>query len=166
MRFILEVLRYIIGNNYFNKQRFLVEWHQWLTGSHSSYHIFVNWIGIMWGQSVNKTIPFQLKHARKRCSYMWTITLSSYFSVVVCLICLLRHILLLIAYTVRVNWECVFIIIVQSMMSANSRIRFGLKIVFVYLHITSFYYRHCANLSRYIGLIKCLSDILSSVWVR
>ena len=56
----------------------------------------------------------------------------SYFSVVVCLRCLLHHILLLIAYTFRENWDFVFIIIVQFMMSANIRIRFGLQIVFVY----------------------------------
>ena len=48
------------------------------------------------------------------------------FSVVVCLRCLLRHILSLIAYTFRENREFVFIIIVQFMMSANSRIRFAL----------------------------------------
>ena len=53
--------------------------------------------------------------------------LLSYFSAVVCLRCLLHHILLLIAYTFRENRKFVFIIIVQFMMSANSRIRFGLK---------------------------------------
>ena len=51
----------------------------------------------------------------------------------------------------------VFNIIVQFMMSANSRIRFGLQIVFVCLYITTSHYHHCAKLSEYIELIK---------WVR
>ena len=52
-------------------------------------------------------------------------------------------------------------------MSANSRIRFGMQIVFVCLFITPSHYHHCANLSEDIELIKCLSSyILSSVWVR
>ena len=90
----------------------------------------------------------------------------SSFSVVVCLRCLLHHILPLIAYTFRENRDFVFIIIVQFMMSANSRIRFGLQIVFVCLYITPSQYHHCANISEDIETIKCLSYILSSVWVR
>ena len=85
--------------------------------------------------------------------------LWSYFSVVVCLRCLLHHMLSLIAYTFRENWEFVFIIIVQFMMSANIRIRFGLQIVLVCLYSTPSHYHHCANLSAGIELIKCLSDI-------
>ena len=85
--------------------------------------------------------------------------LLSYFPVVVCLRCLLHHILLLIAYTFRENWEFVFIIIVQFMMSANNRIPFVMEIVFVCLYITPSHYHHCANLSEDIELIKCLSDI-------
>ena len=88
------------------------------------------------------------------------------FSVVVCLRCLLHHILSLIAYTFRENREFVFIIIVQFMMSANIRIRFGLQIVLVCLYSTPSDYHHCANLSEGIELIKCLRYILSSVWVR
>ena len=87
----------------------------------------------------------------------------SYFSVVVCLRCMLHHILLLTAYTLRENQEFVFIIIVQFMMSANSWIRFGLKIVFIYLYITPSHYHHCANLSEDNELIKCLSDIFCRV---
>ena len=79
-----------------------------------------------------------------------------------CLRCLFHHILSLIAYTFRENRDFVFIIIVQFMMSANIRIRFGLQIVFVCLYITLSHYHHCANLSEDIELIKCLS----SVWVR
>ena len=56
-----------------------------------------------------------------------------YISVVVCLRCLLYHILSLIAYIIQENWEFILIIIVQFMMSANSRIRYGLQIVFVCL---------------------------------
>ena len=47
---------------------------------------------------------------------------------------------------------------VQFMMSANSRIRFGLKIVFVYFYITLSNYHHCANLSEDVELIKFPSD--------
>ena len=85
------------------------------------------------------------------------------FSVVVCLRCLLHHILLLIAYTFRQNREFVFIINVQFMMSANGRIRFDLKIVIVYLYITPSHYHHCVSLSEDIELIKCLSDIVCRV---
>ena len=59
--------------------------------------------------------------------------------------CLLHRILLLIVYTFRENREFVFISIVQFMMSANSRIRFGFQIVFVCLYITTSHYHHCAN---------------------
>ena len=70
-----------------------------------------------------------------------------YFSVVVCLRCLLHHILSRIAYTFRENLDFVFIIIVQFMMSANNRIRYGQQIVFVCLYTTPSHYHHCANLS-------------------
>ena len=93
--------------------------------------------------------------------------LFSYFSVVVCLRCLLRHILSLIVYTFRENREFVFISIVQFMMSANSRIRFGLQIVFVCLYITSSHYHHCANLIwRHWIYQMPVRYNLSSVWVR
>ena len=82
---------------------------------------------------------------------------------VVCLRCFLHHILLLTAYTFRENRECVLVIIVQFMMSAYSRIHFGLKIVFVYWYITPSQYHHCANLSEDIELIKCVSDIFCRV---
>ena len=89
--------------------------------------------------------------------------LLSYFSVVVCPRCLLHHILSLIAYTFRENREFVFIIIVQFLISANIRIRFGLQIVLVCLYSTPSHYHHCANLSEGIELIKCLSDIFCRV---
>ena len=85
------------------------------------------------------------------------------FSVVVCLRCLLHHILSLIAYMLRENREFVFIIIVQFMMSANIRKRFGLQIVLLCLCSTPSHYHHCANLSEGIDLIKCLSDIFCRV---
>ena len=61
--------------------------------------------------------------------------------------------------TVGNNRDSVFIIIVPFMMNANSRIRFGLQIVFVCLYITPSHYHHFANLSEDIELMKCLSDI-------
>ena len=48
----------------------------------------------------------------------------------------------------------------------NSRIRFGLQIVFVCLYITLSHYHQCAKLSEDIELMKYPSDILSGVWVR
>ena len=93
--------------------------------------------------------------------------LFSYFAVVVCLRCLLHHILSLIVYTFRENRKFVFIGIVQFMMSANSGIRFGLQIVFVCLYITPSHYHHCANFIwrhwTYKMPVRCN---LSSVWVR
>ena len=58
-------------------------------------------------------------------------TLLSFFSLVVCLRCLLHHILSHIACTFRENWDFVLIIIVQFMMTAYSRIRCGLSYSFV-----------------------------------
>ena len=83
------------------------------------------------------------------------------FSVVMCLRCLLHHILQLIAHTFWENREFVFIISVQFMMSANIRIRFGLQIVLVCLYSTPSHYHQCANLSEGIELIKCLSDMFN-----
>ena len=116
----------------------------------------------IWG-CMCSTGPFQYRWLKgymySSCYYhhqIGSIHLSHYnhiFSVVVCLRCLLHHILSLIAYTFRENREFVFIIIVQFMMSANSRIRFGLQIVHVSLYSTPFHYHHCANLSGDIELI-------------
>ena len=93
--------------------------------------------------------------------------LFSYFSVVVCLRCLLRHILSLIVYTFRENREFIFINIVQFMMSANSQLHFGLQIVFVCLYITPSHYHHCANfIWRHWTYKMHVRYNLSSVWVR
>ena len=109
------------------------------------------------------TGPFQFRWLRgyihSSCYYhlqIESINLTHYhIFLVVCLTCLLHHILSLIAYTLPQNRDFVFIIIVQFMMSANSRIRFGLQIVFVCLYITPSYYHHCANLSDDIEHIFC-----------
>ena len=61
------------------------------------------------------------------------------------------------------NRDFVFIIVVQFMMSANIRIRFGLQIVFVCSYITPSHYHHNANLSADIEIIKCLSDMFCRV---
>ena len=106
----------------------------------------------------------------KSFSCEWWITLKyppfpllPYFSVVVCLRCLLHHILSFIADKFRENRGFVFMSIVQFMMSANSRIRFGMHIVLVCLYSTPSHYHHCANLSEDIELLKCLSDIFCRV---
>ena len=53
------------------------------------------------------------------------------------------------------------------MMSANSRIRFGLQIVFVCLYITPSHYHHCANfIWRHWTCKMPVRYNLSSVWVR
>ena len=60
-----------------------------------------------------------------------------------------------------------FISIVQFMVSANSRIRFGLQIVFVCLYITSSHYHHCANFTwRHWTYKMSVRYDLSSVSVR
>ena len=93
--------------------------------------------------------------------------LFSYFSVVVCLRCLLHHILSLIVYTFRENREFVFISIVQLTMSAKSRIRFGLLIVFVCLYNTPSHYHHCAYfIWRHWTNKMSVRYNLSRVWVR
>ena len=92
--------------------------------------------------------------------------LLSYFSVVVCLRCLLHHILSLSIHTFRENRDFVFIIIVQFMMSSNSRMRSGLQIVYFCLCITS-YHHHCAIFFwRHWTFTMPVRYILSSVWVR
>ena len=89
------------------------------------------------------------------------------FSVVVCLRCLLHHIQSLIVYTFRENREFVFISIVQFIMSANIRIRFGLQIVFVSFYITPSHYHHCGNfIWRHWTYKMPIRYNLSSVWVR
>ena len=78
-----------------------------------------------------------------------------------CFRCFLHHIRSLIAYTFQENREFVFVVIVQFMMIANSRIRFVFQIVFVFLYITPSHYHHCVNSSEDIKLVRY---ILSSVW--
>ena len=86
---------------------------------------------------------------------------------VVCLRCLLHHILSLIVYTFRENREFVFISIVQFMMSANNRICFGLQTVFVCWDIAPSHYYYCANfIGRHRTYKMPIRYILSSVWVR
>ena len=86
---------------------------------------------------------------------------------VVCLRCLLHHILSLIVYTFRENREFVFISTVQFMASANIRIRLGLQIVFVCLFITPSHYHYCANfIWRHWTYKMPVRNNLSSVWVR
>ena len=85
--------------------------------------------------------------------------LLSYFSVAVCLRCLLHQILLL-AYTFRENREFVNIIFVQFMMSASSRIRFDLRIVFIYLYSTPSHYHHCVNLSEIRQILSVINYTL------
>ena len=92
--------------------------------------------------------------------------LLSYFSVIVCLRCLLHHILSLIAYTFREYRKFVFIIIVQFMMSANSRIWFVLQIVLVCLYSTPSHYHYCKLIWRHWTYKMPVRYILSSVWVR
>ena len=60
-----------------------------------------------------------------------------------------------------------FIIVVQFMMSANIRKRFGWQIVLVCLYTTSPHYHHCANLSEGIELINacqiCFVECVSKI---
>ena len=88
------------------------------------------------------------------------------FSVVLCLRCLLHHILSLIAHMFRENRDFAFIIIVQFMMSSNSRMRFGLQIVFgcLYINIISLS-SLCKLIWRHWAYKMPVRYILSSLWV-
>ena len=57
-----------------------------------------------------------------------TIPVVIIFSIVLCLRCLLHHVLLLILYKFRENRKFVFIIIVQCVIGANIRISFGISL--------------------------------------
>ena len=86
------------------------------------------------------------------------------------------HILSLIAFTFRENRECVFIIIVQYMLSANCRIRFALQIILVCLYSAPSHFHHCWNISGNIELTKCqiyfvewvskITHILSVIYIQ
>ena len=103
--------------------------------------------------SNRKYVPFQL--------------FSFFFRGCVPEIYLLHHILSLIVYTFRDNREFVFISIAQFMMSTNSRIRFGLQIVFVCMYIAPSHYHHCANfIWRHWTYKMPVKYNLSSVWIR
>ena len=88
---------------------------------------------------------------------------SYYYSVVVCLRCLLHHILSLIVYTFRVNREFVFISVVQFMMGANSRIRLACRSHSFVCTLHHLIIIIVQTLSEDIELIKCLSDIICKV---
>ena len=83
---------------------------------------------------------------------------TTYFSVVVCLRCLLHHILSLIAYTFRENRDFVFITIVQFMMSSN--------IIRLFVHNTISLSSLCKLIWRHWTYKMPVRYILSSVWVR
>ena len=73
----------------------------------------------------------------------------------------------LIAYTFRENQQFVFIIIVQFMMSANIRIRFGLHIVLgFFVQYAILLSSLCKFIWRHWTYKMPVRYILSSVWVR
>ena len=83
---------------------------------------------------------------------------TTYFSVVVCLRCLLHHILSLIAYIFRENRDFVFITIVPFMMSSN--------IIRLFVHNTISLSSLCKLIWRHWTYKMPVRYILSSVWVR
>ena len=83
---------------------------------------------------------------------------TTYFSVVVCLRCLLHHILSLIAYTFRENQDFVFITIVQFMMSPN--------IIRLFVYNTISLSSLCKLIWRHWTYKMPVRYIFSSVWVR
>ena len=82
-----------------------------------------------------------------------------------CLRCLLHQILSLIAYTFRENRDFVFIIIVQFMMSANSRIWLADR-VRLFVHYTISLSSLCKLIWRHWTYKMPVRYILSSVWVK
>ena len=83
---------------------------------------------------------------------------ATYFSVVVCLRCLLHHILSLIAYTFWENRYFVFITIMQFMMSSD--------IIRLFVHNTISLSSLCKLIWRHWTYKMPVRCILSSVWVR
>ena len=81
---------------------------------------------------------------------------TTYVSVVLCLRCLLHHILSLIAYTFRENRVFVFISIVQFMMSSN--------IIRLFVHNTVSLSSLCKLIWRHWTYKIPVRYILSSVW--
>ena len=79
-----------------------------------------------------------------------------YFAVVVCLRCLLHHILSLIAYTFQENRDFVFITIVQFMISSN--------IIHLFVHNTISLSSLCKLIWRHWTYKMPVRYILSSVW--
>ena len=94
--------------------------------------------------------------------------LFSYFSVGVCLRCLLLNVFCYLLYIHSGETGNLFSLLLCSLwwvqiVHTFFGIRFGLNIVFVYLYITPSYYHHCANLSEDIKVVKYLSDIFCRV---
>ena len=129
--------------------------------------IFINIYGVVCVQLVHFSLSVLRGYIHSSCYYhnqIGSINLTHYhifpwlcaWDVCYIILCHLLHI-------IWENRDFVFIITVQFMMSTNSRIRFGLRIVFACLHITPSYYHHGANLSEDIELIRCLSDIFCRV---
>ena len=83
---------------------------------------------------------------------------TTYVSVVVCLRCLLHHILSLIAYTFPENRDFVFITVVQFTMSSN--------IIRLFVHNTISLSSLCKLIWRHWTYKMAVRYILSSVWMR
>ena len=79
----------------------------------------------------------------------------------------LYHILSVASYSSRKSFVFVSIFTVRFIMCANNWLHCGLKVVFLYLHITLFHYHHYAELIwkywtykmlvRYIRTVECVS---------
>ena len=74
----------------------------------------------------------------------------------VCDMLLVSHIF---AYVFRENWFLRLWLLCSLMMCTNSRVHYGLMVVYGYLHITIPHHHHYADLSEGNELLKCLSDI-------
>ena len=75
-------------------------------------------------------------------------------SVFVCLRWLYHQILTAISYICWESWVFVPISTLQCMMCTNNRLHYGLKVVFVCLHITLSHYHHRRNMSEGIEYIN------------
>ena len=100
----------------------------------------------------------------KICKCLWGLSCEGVSNML--LVLSLHHFLSLIEYIFQENRNLVSIIIVQFIMSANIRIRFGLQIVFVCLYIAPSHYHHCANFLKTMKYKMPFRYVLSSVWVR
>ena len=78
---------------------------------------------------------------------------------------LLYHHMLSISYISRGSWCCASLSLCSYVICANNRVLYGPMVLFVSFYITLPHYRHYADVSESIELLKCLSGTFCRVCV-